>query len=312
LIANAFQCDTGSVVGSVRPFDAPKRVTVTGPLDAAGDVDAAAKVSVSFLLPEEKGGRSTDAFHVFACEILDTLLTDQPAGPLYQSLIESRLGTNYSPGTGFSDGTLRTYFSYGVQGVSSANLDRVEPTVISTLEKVAAEGFPMDRIEAILHLKELSLKRGSTNMGLAMISSFVHPWLHGGRLAEALNISDMIARFREELRKGPFLQNLVREMLATRHRLTLTMVPDKDYEAKAKAEEDRLVAKLGAALTEADLRRIDEEAAALADAQDAEQDPDCLPRIAVADIDRTHPVVHVDAGTTAAREPAIPIVGIVI
>lgn len=49
-------------------------------------------------------------------------------------------------------------FSIGLQGIDAADSSKVEEIIFQTLEHVAQNGFPQERIEAVLHNLELSLR----------------------------------------------------------------------------------------------------------------------------------------------------------
>ncbi len=130
--------------------------------------DKESKLAIAYLLP-----RNSDAFTMAALSLLSTLLTSGPNSPMYKALIESGLGSNYVPGTGFED-SLRygirvrvcvrmfiffrreSAFAVGLMGVAEEDLSKVESLVLRTLEEAAKTGFPEERIEALLHQVEIS------------------------------------------------------------------------------------------------------------------------------------------------------------
>lgn len=57
----------------------------------------------------------TDTQETFALSILSSLLMDGPSSPFYQALIDSGLGSDYSPFSGFGNFTKQTLFSIGLQ-----------------------------------------------------------------------------------------------------------------------------------------------------------------------------------------------------
>jgi len=109
------------------------------------------------------------------------LLTNGPNAPLYKALIESNLGNNWAPGSGFED-SLRwdldlivlvgliltidnreTSFSVGLQGVAKEDAAKIEGIVLATLEQCVKDGFPQDRIDALLHQVELAQRHVSND-----------------------------------------------------------------------------------------------------------------------------------------------------
>ncbi|XP_041378980.1 LOW QUALITY PROTEIN: presequence protease, mitochondrial-like [Gigantopelta aegis] len=124
--------------------------------------------------------RITDSYQTLVQNIICKLLTDGPASPFYQALLDANIGADYSPGTG--------------------------------------EGFPEQRVKAMLHQIEISLKHQSSNFGLAMMM--------------------------EQLQADPtYLQQKIKEyFLDNNHHMTLVMSPDdfSYWKIKAKYKRPRL------------------------------------------------------------------------
>jgi Zn-dependent M16 (insulinase) family peptidase len=57
-------------------------------------------------------------------------------------------------------------FSIGLSGIKTEDAKKVEEIITRTLEKVAVEGFPQQRIDALLHQHELDHKH------VSILSSF--------------------------------------------------------------------------------------------------------------------------------------------
>jgi len=75
---------------------------------------------------------------------------------------------------------------------------------------VTEEGFPAERVEAVLHGIELSVKHQSANFGLSILYSIYSLWFHNGDVLGALGIEQQMSRFRENIKKDPkFLQKKV-------------------------------------------------------------------------------------------------------
>ncbi len=64
-----------------------------------------------------------------------------------------------------------TSFTVGLQNISPENVEKVVKIMEDTLASVVEEGFPRDRIEAVLHSYELSLKHRS---GILVVEDGVH------------------------------------------------------------------------------------------------------------------------------------------
>ena len=60
-----------------------------------------------------------------------------PASPFYKALIESGLGTNISPVSGFEDHTRETNLTIGLQNTGEEDFEKVLETIDETLKRVA-------------------------------------------------------------------------------------------------------------------------------------------------------------------------------
>uniref|UniRef100_A0A8B9F2F3 Presequence protease, mitochondrial n=1 Tax=Amazona collaria TaxID=241587 RepID=A0A8B9F2F3_9PSIT len=151
-------------------WEKPREHSVTCGLDSfTADPSKQTTVSVSYLLTD-----ITDTFETFTLSLLSSLLVDGPNSPFYKALIESGVGTDFSPDVGFNGSTREAYFSVGLQGIAERDVDTVKQIIARTVDEVIAKGFEEDRIEALLHKIEIQLKHQSTSFGLALTSDNPH------------------------------------------------------------------------------------------------------------------------------------------
>jgi Zn-dependent M16 (insulinase) family peptidase len=80
---------------------------------------------------------------------------------LRKILLESGLG-DALVGGGVEDELLQPQFSIGLKGVSEEDIEKVEELVMSTLKKLAEEGFETDAVEASMNTIEFSLRENNT------------------------------------------------------------------------------------------------------------------------------------------------------
>eukprot|EP00698_Gefionella_okellyi_P010423 TRINITY_DN2702_c0_g1_i3.p1 TRINITY_DN2702_c0_g1~~TRINITY_DN2702_c0_g1_i3.p1 ORF type:complete len:935 (+),score=217.45 TRINITY_DN2702_c0_g1_i3:3-2807(+) len=264
----------------------PQTHFMTAPPDTmAADPDKQTKMAVSWLT-----GDNSDAFHSFSMQMLSMLLTSGPQAPLYKSLVDSNIGAGYAPGTGYDPNCKTGSFTVGVQGLASndeAWQDAVK-RIDETLTQVAQEGFPRERIDAVRHQIELSLKHKTNRFGLNLAQTTIPHWINGGRPEAALQVNQLLEALEQKLAAGPYFQTLIKElMLANSHRVTLVMRPDAEYLAQQEQKERALIAAAEAALTETDRQRIVREALVLKSRQEEKQNVDVLPTLSVSEIPRT-------------------------
>ncbi|KAK3738451.1 hypothetical protein QZH41_017087, partial [Actinostola sp. cb2023] len=229
---------------------------------------------------------TTDPFEGFVMSILSSLLIDGPTSPFYQALIEPNIGSDYSPGTGYDNGTKDSSFSIGLKGIKPDDVDRVKKIIHETFDKVIEEGIPQERIKAVMHRIELSIKHQSANFGLGLMMSLMQPWNHGGDPTEFLKVNEYVEQFKECLKDEQFLQNKIKEHFKKNpHCLTLVMNPDADHEAKLSEKEKEKLAEKTASLTPEDKDIIHSKCLQLAELQNTVQDASCLPVMHIADIE---------------------------
>ncbi|OXB66929.1 hypothetical protein ASZ78_017057 [Callipepla squamata] len=282
-------------------WDKPQEHHITCGLDSfAADPSKQTTVSVSYLLTD-----ITDVFETFTLSLLSSLLVDGPNSPFYKALIESGVGTDFSPDVGFNGSTREAYFSVGLQGIAEKDIETVKQIIARTVDEVIAKGFEEDRIEALLHKIEIQLKHQSTSFGLALTSYIASCWNQDGDPVELLKIADKVSRFRQCLEENPtFLQEKVKKYFKDNpHRLTLSMSPEEDYyDKQAKLEAEKLKKKVDA-LSEEQKTQIFEKGLELIDLQSKAQDASCLPALRVSDIEPKIPFTVLETTFAADEVP---------
>ncbi|TLM62292.1 MAG: peptidase M16 [Deltaproteobacteria bacterium] len=279
-------------------FAGPMRSEATFPLGGEDDPSGRSMVQLGWLTcPIE------NTFERAALGILAGLLLGDPAAPLYRALLESHLGQNLSPGTGYHDDYRDTVFAVGLQGTDPEQVDTVERLVLETLERIAGEGFPAERVEAALHQYEFSSREVSGDQypyGLSLLMRFLGPWLHADDPVGALQLEHTLAELRRAAADPGFFPALIRRhLLGNPHRVTLLLRPDREHAAREQQEIDRRIGQALEALGEAGRNGLVAAAAELQRSQEAPDDTACLPTLALADIDPTEPTVPFDATEVA-------------
>ncbi|XP_068196334.1 presequence protease, mitochondrial [Antennarius striatus] len=239
---------------------------------------------VSYLL-----GDVTDSFEAFTLSLLSSLMISGPNAPFYKTLIEPKIGTDFSSVVGYTDGTKEASFSVGLQGLAEDDTERVKRIISETIDDIIERGFEAERIEALLHSIEIQIKHQSSNFGLALASYIGSLWNQDGDPVELLQINQRVSKLRRALKENPrFLQDKVKFYFKENpHRLTLSMSPDQNYlEKQIQAEKEKLQTKVGA-LSETDRKEIYDRGLELLAAQSETGDASCLPTLKVSDIQPT-------------------------
>jgi len=158
-----------------RPIDlttGPREVTLEGPIDPLVDPGRQFKTSVSWVL-----GDTADVVESFSLALISTLLTDGYGSPLYKGLIESGLGIDWSPNSGYDGSARLGIFSVGLTGVQEVDVTRVKAEIQKILQSVREKGFERSKVDGYLHQLELGLKHKTANFGMSLLHRLKPKWL---------------------------------------------------------------------------------------------------------------------------------------
>jgi Zn-dependent M16 (insulinase) family peptidase len=270
-------------------LDGPKHVTVQGPLDPLVPSDIQHKTSVTWLL-----GDNTDPVKSFSLSLLSNLLLDGYGSPLYRKLIESQLGVDYSPNTGFDSAGNVGVFTVGLTGVKAENVPKVREALAEVLLEVRKNGFEKIKVDGILHQLELSLKHKTAHFGMQMMQKVNPAWFTGVDPMKALAWQEVIDGFQTEYAKGDYLEGLLEKYLLNDNTLTFTMEPTPTYgQELAEEESKRLSQKISETTQKYSSPQEAQEALEKRELELLEvqekarnQDVSCLPTVYVKDIPR--------------------------
>ena len=262
---------------------------VKGPVDPLMDSSTQFKTSVSWVL-----GDTADILETFSLGILSSLLLDGYGSPMYQALVETDLGSDFSPNTGFDSAARKGIFSVGLNGVQKFNISRVKEAIQDKLQHVCLWGFESAKVEGLLHQLELALKHKTANFGMGLMQRLEPAWFNGVDPFDILAWNDTVDAFKRQISQGRYLEGLIEKYLLNDRTLTFTMEPSMTYGEDVKAEESsRLDKKISETFqqTSDETGTYDELATRelrLLEAQSTANDQDlsCLPKVYVKDIPR--------------------------
>ncbi|KAK5107965.1 hypothetical protein LTR62_000510 [Meristemomyces frigidus] len=224
----------------------PKIVTVQGPVDPLVPPESQYKTSTTWLT-----GSVSDVDEAFAFSLISALLLDGYGAPLYRALVESGLGTDFTPNTGYDNHASKGLFSIGLTGVSEENVPKIKDKIRSTLEDQAINGFDSQKVDGLLHSIELGMKHRTARFGLGVAQSLTGSWFNGVDPFASMDYEHTISTFKANMRKKRYLEHLVEKYLLTDDSFTFTMVPSPTYGTEVKEEEaTRLQTKIAEAVKE--------------------------------------------------------------
>lgn len=146
--------EVDSEVKSVQRLAAPVRLKLPcAPSPAPIDPAAQAMLAVSFLCDSA----AKDPYTAFCLSVLSAILHDGQKSPLYLALLESGLGKEYVPGSGFDHSSKEAAFTMGVSGCKDQDTDHIAAVIETTLKSILQNGVPTDLIESAIHQIEIKL-----------------------------------------------------------------------------------------------------------------------------------------------------------
>ena len=227
--------------------------------------------------------------------LLASVLLDNSGSPLQKALETTDLGTSPSPMCGLEDSQKELCFACGIEGSNPEQADQVETIILQVLQDVADKGLPQEQVAASLHQLELSQREisgGGYPYGLHLILTSLTSATHRGDPVSLLNLDPVLDKLQQQITDPEFIKSLARDLLLNNpHRTRLVLKPDTQLgEQKEQAEKDRLAA-IKADLNADEAQAIIDNAAALKQRQEMEENLDILPKVGIEDVpaDITYP-----------------------
>ncbi|RAH51333.1 pitrilysin family metalloprotease cym1 [Aspergillus brunneoviolaceus CBS 621.78] len=267
----------------------PKSVTVPGPIDTFAGEDKQHKTSTSWYM-----GDSTDVVEAFSAGIVSSLLLDGYGSPMYRALIESGLGSSFSPNTGLDTSGRVPVFSVGVTGVSEESASQVKTAIQTVFEESFATGFSDEKVQGILHQLELALRHKTSNFGIGVMEKTISSWFNGSNPMKELAWNEVIDEFKRRYAQGGYLESLMQKYLMNDNCLTFTMVGtptfNKELDEQELVRKDTKLSQLAKqhGSMEKAIAQLKAEELQLLEVQEKAQNADlsCLPSLRVSDISR--------------------------
>ncbi|KAM5549227.1 presequence protease 1, chloroplastic/mitochondrial [Rosa sericea] len=290
-----------SRVQTQKLFSEPVRISETYPAGEGGDLKKKDMVCINWLLSEKPLDLETE----LALGFLDHLMLGTPASPLRKILLESGLGEAIIGG-GVEDELLQPQFSIGLKGVSQDDIQKVEELVMSTLKKLADEGFDTAAVEASMNTIEFSLRENNTGSfprGLSLMLRSMGKWIYDMDPFQPLKYEKPLlalkARLEQEGSKAVFSPLIEKFILNNPHRVVVEMQPDPEKASRDEAAEKEILEKVKAGMTEEDLAELARATQELKLKQETPDPPEALrsvPSLSLRDIPKEPILVPTEVG----------------
>ncbi len=293
------QIEVEGPVALQAPFAEPRRFHFPYGVDAGTDLGKKAMVQINWLLPE-----NNDMDLLMGLDLMSDALIGTQASPLRKALVDSGLGDDVTGG-GLGVGLRQMTFAVGMKGINPADADAVEQLIFRTLERVAAEGFDPNTVEAALNSNEFALRENNTGSfprGLSLLFRALTTWVYDGDPLAPLAYDGLLTNLKARLAANPtYLQDLLRHyLLENSHRTIVTLTPDPAHNERLAAAEKARLSAVEAELSPADREAIAANTAELKRRQETPDDPAALaalPSLQLSDLDKTVKTIPSELGT---------------
>jgi presequence protease len=267
----------------------PRAVQDIFPIGREDDPQGKASINMAWMLTE-----NTDEETVILLQVISGALVDSAAGALRKALIDSGLGQDLSPVTGFERDYKQVVFAVGLRGTDAHKRDAIASLLLATLARVVREGVDKELIEGTLHQIEFhgrEIIRQSYPYGIVLMNRVFHTWIYDGDPLHSLNFPRIIAMIRRKWLENPSLfEELIQKwLLDNPHRLLSVMEPSRTCMETWDDDFRKKMAALKESMTISEEERIRQEVRELKAFQ-TKPDPTTavatLPRLKISDINR--------------------------
>lgn len=264
-------------------WQAPKTVAYPYPLSREENPEKKHQACVAWLMADVK-----DTFEVLVMAVIEQVLIGNAASPLRKALMDSRLGTALSDGTGFDAENRDTLFAVGLKDVAAADAEKVQTIVFDVLKDLVEKGINTELVESAIHQIEFHRKEVTNTpypYGIKLLIGVAASWLHGGDPERVLQLDADFNRLRTALEKKGFLEKKIRkEFLENPHRVLFRLTPDQEMAERDHQRVEKELAELLVRMGNAERQSIYKDAAALEKLQEARESLDSLPTLERKDI----------------------------
>jgi len=297
--------EVDSTVPAQPRWSAPRTLTEAYPAGADDPLEKRSTVNIAWMTAPVQ-----EAEQQLILMVLEEALIGNAAAPLRKALIDSGLGEDLSPSSGFDNWYKQAPFVVGLRGTDAAQAEAIEELTLSTLRTIARDGLPPDLIEGAFHqveFKGLEITRKPLLFPLMLLFRCLGTWLHEEDPLAPLRFPSLIGGLRERWRAEPdlFRQGVQRWLVDNPHRLRAVVVPDRELAAQSEAELKAKLAARRAKMSAQEVEEIRRTAAALLEEQRAGEDPAALASLPVLRVEDIPPQIEIVPTVESRRQGAV-------
>ena len=259
----------------------PKRIEIDGPMDPmTNDPEKQYKVAVAYL-----NGNWDDPDGIQDIDFLFDLLTENDTSPMYKAVIKPGYAVQKFVTNAYNH-CFNNYCVFGFERIEKGNVEKVIQLIQETLEHCYKEGFDKDRVEMMLHEREIQARKLSSNTGIDLFSLVIYGQCFVSNPNELLDTNRKIERIRRNISENPrYYQEMIKTaFLDNTHRLTVVVNPIEGFMERVTNKTTEALAEKKKNLTQEEINSIVENYNTLKEWQTKEQPVDKLPSIKRSDL----------------------------
>lgn len=257
-------------------FSQPRRMT--RPFVVGDESDAKGMVTLNWVLAETQAVETNLALRVLAY-----ILLGMPGSPLRKALMDSGLGEDIA-GVGLENELIQSYFSTGLKGVQTTNLEKVEPLILDTLKTLVTSGIDPKTVEAALNSIEFRFREnhsGGFPRGLLLMLRSLTTSLYDGDPLALLAFDAPLNALKTRIKASPtFFEEIIDHwFLSNPHCSTVILTPDPDLRKREQVRENQDLAEIRSHMDSQELREVADNTRTLKQMQAAPDPPEALAAI---------------------------------
>ena len=234
---------------------------------------------------------TADTAETIVLSVLSQAILGTAAGPLRKALLESGLGEDVSPESGYDIDYRQSSFVIGLRGTEGERADEIETLILDTLRKLADEGIDEELLRGAFHQFEFASKEIGSSYPVRLLFRAIQTWTYDVDPKVGLQLSAAIDGVRARWEENPnlFTDAIRTWLLDNPHRLLAICRPSNTLAADQEAKFREKMAARKAALAPEEVEKIRDDARALKRAQETPDTPEVLatlPRLTPSDIPR--------------------------
>jgi Zn-dependent M16 (insulinase) family peptidase len=231
-------------------------------------------------------GETADALAYCRGHLLEAGLIGDSSAPVQRAMESAGYGRP-AVLNGQDTGYRQMIFHLGMEGLTREQTVQARDRIWAALEEAAEKGVPQAMLEAALRdlrFSQREIRGGGTPYGLRKLLHALPIEMAGADVMSAFDSEEALKQLDAEIRNPDFFKSMVRDLLQSTTRLTVTVVPDAHYFDVRNEKESATLAAKQAALSTEEESRIQQDCEALLARQRQPVNNDILPRIRPEDV----------------------------